>query len=99
MQEENIGKKVYVGVTVGYEVRTVTLTRPEWSAVKAGKPLIKKIEEGDGEGGESVYEFSFNGNEEPDSNLYVSYWSVDEDWDGGVGFIGKIEHAYIDEES
>lgn len=91
-------KNVSISVEIGYELRSVTLTQSEWLAVKVGEALSREVEE-PYEEKVFVYKFSFNGGEQPNVNLYVTYREEGEDWDGGVGFIGKIEDAYIDEQS
>jgi hypothetical protein len=89
-----VTKNVCISVEIGYELRSVTLTQSEWSAVKAGKPLSKEIEE-PYEEKLFVYTFSFNGEEQPNANLYVTYREEGEGWDGGEGFIGMIEDASV----
>ena len=44
-----------------------------------------------------VYKFSFNGGEQPNVNLCVTYREEGEDWDGGEGFMGMIEDALVNE--
>lgn len=87
---------VSISVEIGYELRSVTLTQSEWSAVKAGKPLSKEVEE-PYEEKLFVYTFSFNGGEQSNANLYVTYREDEEGWDGGEGFIGMIEDALVSE--
>ncbi len=87
-----------ISVEIGYELRSVTLTESQWSDVKAGKSLLKEVEE-PYEEKLFVYTFSFNGGEQPNANLYVTYREEEEGWDGGEGFIGMIEDASVNETS
>jgi hypothetical protein len=78
-----------VVVLIDDELLSVTLTQTEWSAVEAGAPLTKT-------GGDSQsYEFSFNGSEKPNANLYVTYQKTGEKWDSSKCFIGEIKDATV----
>jgi hypothetical protein len=96
--ELQVTKNVSISVEIGYELRSVTLTQSEWSAVQAGKPLSKEVQE-PYEEKLFVYKFSFNGGEQLNVNLCVTYREEGEDWAGGEGFMGMIEDALVNETS
>jgi hypothetical protein len=81
-------KTYSLSVEVGYELRSVTLTEEELGQVRLGMPLSKEIVE-PYEGEMFTYLFQFN--VDPEYQLSVTYD------DGGVGFLGSIDDAYIDE--
>lgn len=81
--------KFNVTVEIGYELRTVSLTKKEWNFVKSGNHLIKSTQDSY-EGELFTYEFEFNGDAYEDATLVVTYDG------GGTGFKGDIEDAMID---
>lgn len=76
-----------VSVEVGYEIRSVILSAEEYRLVCSGKPLVRNTEELY-EGERFTYTFSFN--TDPDNALTVTY-------DSGVGFLGDLSDAFIEE--
>jgi hypothetical protein len=81
-------KTYSLSVEVGYELRSVTLTEEELRQVRVGMPLSREIVE-PYEGEMFTYLFQFN--IDPMNQLVITY-------DGeGVGFLGSIDDAYIEE--
>jgi len=81
---------IFLSVEVGYDIRTTELTADEWGDVQNGVELHKSVLDWY-EGEEFTYEFHFNSSMEQGSTLVVTYD------DCGVGFIGNISEAFIEE--
>ena len=76
---------ISVCVEIGYDLRTVELTKSEWQSVLDGKTLIREVEDCY-EGETFTYVFQFNVRE--GNSLVVTYDDAD-------GFIGDIGDAII----
>ena len=80
-------KTYSLSVEVGYELRSVVLTLDELNNVRAGLPLSREVEDYyEGE----CFNYLFKFNQDPENSLTVTY-------DSGVGFLGDIEDAVIEE--
>ena len=77
---------IQVSVEIGYELRTVELTRQEWEAVQKGQHLIREVEDYY-EGEAFTYVFAFNIRK--GSSLVVTYDDAD-------AFVGDIGDAIIE---
>jgi len=85
---------VDVSVSVGYELRTISLTDLEWKKVKEGGKLVKEMEDYY-EGEEFIYTFFFNDDEKDGHSLIVTYEMVNDCGSGATGYLGSIEDAHI----
>ena len=83
-------KKFQIGITIGYELRTLVLTEKQWIEIKNGKEFKKTVKDYY-EGEEFNYQFHFNNPEDKKNNFIVTYD------DGGEGYIGNIDDVYVDE--
>ena len=77
---------INLGVQIGYETQTVSLTSTEWMAVKSGAHLVKDAQ-GFYEGEEFTYTWHFNDPRFIGTSLVVHYGD-------GEGFQGSIEDAH-----
>ena len=89
VRAEKEGGGATIGVVWGYDLHDITLTPRNWSRVKRGKPLRIR-ERGVYEGVFQWEYWNFEGG--LDGDLLVQYGD-----DGGVGFVGKLRDAYIEE--
>ena len=76
--------QVTLGIEIGYELRTITLTQSQWKEVQSGKELREEVE--DFYEGESLtYTWYFNNPSDRENSLVVTYD------DQGVGYMGSVE--------
>jgi hypothetical protein len=78
---------INLGVQIGYETQTISLTSTEWLAVKGGVHFVKDAK-GFYEGKEFTYTWYFNDSRFIKDSLVVTY-------DDGEGFHGSIEDAFL----
>ena len=80
---------VVVRVEWGYDLHEVRLTPRNWSKIRRGLPLRIRSN-GAHEGGSQWEYWSFSGGLNGDLTVYYGE-------DGGVGFVGKMSEAFIEE--
>jgi hypothetical protein len=78
---------ISLGIQIGYETQTISLTSTEWMAVKSGEYFVKNVQ-GFYEGEEFTYTWYFNDPRFIKDSLVVLY-------DDGEGFHGSIEDAFL----
>jgi hypothetical protein len=77
---------INLGVQIGYETQTISLTSTEWLAVKSGAHLVKDAQ-GFYEGEEFTYTWHFNDPRFVGTSLVVNYGDAE-------GFQGSIQDAH-----
>jgi hypothetical protein len=80
--------QVTLGIEIGYELRTITLTQSQWEEVQSGKELKEEIEDFY-EGESFTYSWYFNDPSDKENSLVVTYNGE------GVGYMGSVEDLIL----